>query len=104
MPRDYARRVTAQFCELANDEILRVVAGHGDERVGPAAPGFHLRAALVRGRVHHDRAELLLDEISPTAIGLDDCDLVAGLEERLRKMESDLARARHNEIHLFIGP
>ena len=75
--------MAAELRELADHQILRVVSGDGDQRVGPAAAGLHLRAPLIRWRVHYDRAEPLLDEIGAAPIGLDDRDLVPGLEERL---------------------
>ena len=88
-----------QLRELADDQILRVVSRDRDERVGPVAASLHLGAALVRRSVHHDRAELFLDEICAPPIGLDDCDFVPRLEEGLREMESDLPRPRNDEVH-----
>ena len=74
--RDHTRSSAPHLGELADHEILRVVSGDGDERVGPAAAGLHLRTALVGGRVHDDGAELVLNEVGAAAVGLDDRDLV----------------------------
>src|SRR5712691_1173312 len=52
--RDHARRTAADLGQLTDHEVLRVVSGDGDQRVGPAASGLHLGATLVGWRVHHD--------------------------------------------------
>src|ERR1700730_12996367 len=93
--------MAAQLRELADHEVLRVVPRDCDECVGAVAASLHLGPALVGWRVHHDRAELLLDEIGAAPIGFDDSDLMPGLEERLRKMESDLPRPSDDEVHVY---
>src|SRR6266550_7774525 len=96
---DHTRRMTVQLRQLADDEVLRVVAGHGNQRIGPLAARLHLRAPFVCRGVHDDRAELLLDEVRAAPVGLDDLHLMSRLEKRLREMEPDLSRPGDDEIH-----
>src|SRR5205823_3101124 len=85
--------------ELADDEVVLVVAGDREHRVRALAPCLDLVLALVSRRVDHDRPELLLDPERPPAIALDDHDLVPGLEQGLRQVVADLATARDDEVH-----
>src|SRR5256886_13070465 len=99
--RDHAWRMAVQLRQLADDEVLRIVAGHRDERIGTRTARLHLRAPLVRGRVHDDRAELVLDEVRAAPVGLVDRHLVPGLENRLREMEPNSSGPVTNEVHLY---
>ena len=80
---DDPRGVAVELRKLADDEILGVVSGDRDERVGSIASGFHLGATLVGGGVHHDRPEAFLDVVRTSPVGFEDRHLVSGLEQGL---------------------
>src|SRR4051812_4154051 len=85
--------------DLADEQVVLVVAGHRDHQVGAldarALQDPQLRAVAVLHRV----LELLLDDEVPPAVGLDERDLLALLDELAGEVPADLAASDDQDVH-----
>ena len=76
-----------------------VVAGDGQDDVGPLGAGVGQGAGLVGVAAQDDVAELVGDELGALADVLDDQDLVALLDQLAGQEEADLAAASDDRVH-----
>src|SRR4051812_17204260 len=98
--RDHALHAVLLAGDLADQNVVLVVAGHGDDQVGAldAGPLEHpqLRAvAVLRGVL-----ELLLDGAEARPVVLDDRQLVALVDQLASQVPADLPGTDDDDVHL----
>ena len=92
--RDHLRRAVLLLRELADDEVVLVVAGDGEHEVGRALdPGALEDEELGRVAALDDVLELLLERGEAVGALLDQRHLVARAEQDPREVRADLAAA-----------
>ena len=104
-PRDHLRDAVLLARELADDQVVLVVAGERRDDVGRAGdPGPLEHVDLGRVSQDHMVLELLLQPLEPVAALLDQRHLVAAvLDEHAGEVRADLPTACDQEIHLGGG-
>ena len=86
--------------ELADDDVVLVVAGRRDEQVGRALDAGALEhEQLGRVAAEHLVLELGLELVEAVRPLLDQRHLVAGAEQRPREVRADLAAACDQDVH-----
>ena len=98
--RDHLLDAVALARHLADDHVVLVVSGDGDDEVGRARDACALEDEEL-GRVTDDRGvlELLLEVVEPVAPLLDDRHLVPDAAQRARDVRADLAAAGDEDEH-----
>ena len=87
--------------ELADDDVVLVVAGRGDEQVRrPLDAGALEHVQLGRVAAEHLVLELDLELVEAVRVLLDQRHLVAGAEQRTGEVRADLAAACDQDVHL----
>ena len=98
--RDHVADAVALARELADDDVVLVVAGRGDEQVGRALDAGALEhEELGRVAADHLVLELGLELVEPVRPLLDQRHLVAGAQQRAREVRADLAAACDQDVH-----
>ena len=98
--RDRRLDAVAVAGELADDDVVLVVAGDRDDDVGrPLDAGALEHEQLGRVAAMHLVLELGLERVEPGGPLLDQRHLVAVADQRPRKVRADLAAACDQEVH-----
>ena len=98
--RDRRLDAVAVARELADDDVVLVVAGHRDDDVGRALdPGALEHEELGRVAAVHLVLELGLELVEACRALLDQRHLVAVADQRPRQVRADLAAACDQEVH-----
>src|SRR5919198_30281 len=99
--RDHPLHAVLLPRDLADEDVVLVVARHGDHHLGPRDSGPlqdpQLRPVPVVDRV----LELLLDHREARGIGLDHRDLVALADELAGEVPADLSGAHYDDVHRY---
>ena len=98
--RDHLRHLVAVLCDLRDDDVVLVVARHGEDELGRARdPGALENVDLGRVAEECDGAELGLEMLEPVTALLEEGHLVAHPEERARDALADLASSGDDRVH-----
>ena len=99
-PGDHLRHAVALLGELADDEVVLVVARDREHEVGrPLDAGALEHEELRRVSALHDVLELLLERLEAVRPLLDQRDLVVGAQKQAREVGADLAPAADQHVH-----
>ena len=97
--RDDPRDAVLLARDLADQDVVLVVAGDGDHEVGALDPGALQHPQLGAVAVLDAVLELLLDDRVAVLVGLDDRHLVPLLDQLPREVPADLAGADDQDVH-----
>ncbi len=98
--RDHLLDAVALAGELADDDVVLVVAGHRDHDArGPLDAGPLEHEDLGRVPVHDDVLELVLKPLEPVAPLLDQRHLVPDTKQAASEVRADLAPACDQDVH-----
>ena len=97
--RDHLRHAVLLLRDLADDDVVLVVAGDGDHQVGALDAGPLEHEQLGRVARPHDVLEALLEQRVALAVALDQRHLVAHVHERGREVAAHLAAPDDQDVH-----
>ena len=102
--RDHLRDAVLLAAELADDDVVLVVAGRRDEQVGRALdPGALEHEHLGGVAADHLVLELGLELVEAVRLLLDQRHLVAAAQQRAGEVRADLAAACDQDVHQAVA-
>src|SRR5438067_10490410 len=102
-PSDRLLHTEVTLGDLERDQVVFVVGGDREHRVGSFDTRLGEEADLAAVAAHDDASELGLEPVGAPGLLLDEGDFVTALDEVAREVVADRAASHHDDVHRALG-
>src|SRR5262249_33701662 len=100
-PRDRPLDVEAALRDLADNEVILVVARDRHHNVGAIRTSVGLHRRFIGVAAQHDVAKLVRDHLAASGTSLDHENLVALADQLAGQVKADLPAAPDDDVHSY---